>query len=81
MESNLIEALWLGYARKVGVPEHTTQWVETRRGFFAGAAGLFSAILDMLEPGEEPTDGDLAKMDALNEELKRFVTDVANGLG
>mgnify|MGYP001606479178 CR=1 FL=1 len=81
MESNLIEAAWLGYALKFGVPEHTPQWIETRRGFFAGAAALFSAILLMLDPGTEPTDADLTKMDALNAELERFVTDLQTGRG
>ena len=33
----------------------------------------------MLEPGEEATEGDLTKMDDLNDELERFAVDLKEG--
>jgi hypothetical protein len=38
----------------------------------AGSAILFQALLKMLDPGEEPTDADLDKMDAISKELNAF---------
>jgi hypothetical protein len=40
--------------------------------FFAGAQHLFSSIVTILDPGEEPTDADIHKMDLIDRELQKF---------
>ena len=40
--------------------------------FMVGAQHLFASIMTILEPGEEPTDADLNRMDLINDELETF---------
>ena len=70
----LIEAGWHGL-RIQALPEDASeiQLSEMRMAFFAGAQHLFSSIMSILDPGEEPTDADLKKMDQIHAELKEFL--------
>lgn len=52
------------------------QRVETRRAFYQGAIAMFSGIVRMLEPGQEPTEKDLGKMDAIQAEIDQFMADL-----
>lgn len=75
-----IDALWQSY-RKILAPDvGATQVIETRRAFYAGAQGLFHAILAGLDSGTEPTDADLARMDEIHAELTEFCELVKNGV-
>lgn len=60
-------------AYKRDVPE--AQLRELRMAFFAGAQHLFASILSILDPGAEPTDKDMQRMAAIDQELKRFIHD------
>ena len=42
---------------------------EMQLAFMAGAEHLFSSIMGILDPGEEPTDADLSRMDLIHKEL------------
>src|SRR5690606_29496803 len=42
---------------------------QLRSAFFAGAQHLFGSIMGILDPGEEPTERDLRRMDLINHEL------------
>jgi hypothetical protein len=76
----IINNAWLSYRANV-MPKHagTIQVMETRQAFFAGAATLFATItgesfLDG-DPGDgdiEPTKMDLAKMEAIQDEINVF---------
>ena len=68
-----IAAGWHSY-RKMAMPPDAPeiQIEECRLAFWAGSAILFQALLKMLDPGEEPTEADLAKMDAISKELNAF---------
>ena len=77
--TNLIELLWRLFAGAVKIPPGGTQWIESRRCFFAGALTLFEAVMMILEPGAEPIEQDLARMDALAKELERFREDLQGG--
>lgn len=59
---------WDNY--KLLLPSPATERDEL--AFWAGASVLFMLMIRMLDPEEEPTDADMAKMDRLNEELQRF---------
>ena len=78
---NIIEALWQMFAGAVEVPPGGTQWIESRRCFFAGAMTLFEAVMRIIEHGAEPTAADYARVGAIAAELERFGKDLASGLG
>lgn len=79
-ETNMIETLWLLFAASVKIPTGGTQWIESRRCFFMGAATLFEAIQRIIEPGEDPTAADLSRMDRIAKELARYQEEMAKGL-
>jgi hypothetical protein len=49
---------------------------ECRLAFFAGAQHLFGSIMGMLDPGSEPTDADLERMDSIDRELSGFAEEL-----
>jgi hypothetical protein len=78
--SDRISAAWREYRTKaIRLDAPAVQATECRRAFYAGAATMLTAILTMLEPGEEPTEKDLANMDALRGELVAFAEAVRAG--
>lgn len=79
-KSNWIDEQWLSYRREV-IPANAPmiQITESRRAFYAGAEALLSVICGFLEPGTEPTIGDLEKMTAIHNELVQFAADVKAG--
>jgi hypothetical protein len=70
----IIELGWLSYLAVV-IPADAgdVQVSESRLAFFAGAQHLFSSIMNILDPGTEPTEQDLRRMDRINNELDEFV--------
>jgi hypothetical protein len=72
----LIEAGWVGLRIACDlIDAPADQLREMRMAFFAGAQHLFGSILNVLEPGEEPTDKDLQRMDLIHTELDAFIKD------
>ena len=73
-EGRLIEAGWVAFKaqclHKHAQPE---QVHDMHLAFFAGAQHLFASIMSILEPGAEPTDNDLKRMDLIHKELVLFV--------
>jgi len=70
----LIEAGWVGLrvaCNLIDAPADQLQ--EMRNAFFAGAQHLFASIMISLDPGEEPTEQDLNRMNLIDAELKRFI--------
>jgi len=79
-QPKLLDAAWRSYAEHV-IPANApdAQRVECRRAFYAGAQALYGGLIKMLDPGDEPTDADLARMEAIHDELEQFCEDVARG--
>jgi len=48
---------------------------EMRMAFFGGAQHLFGSIMKILEPGEEPTDNDMKRLDLIDAELKKYIAE------
>lgn len=73
-QGKIIEAGWMGL-RLMSVPEGASQTqIDTMRScFFAGAQHLFASIMQILEPGEEPTDKDMERLDLIHKELNDFI--------
>lgn len=69
----MIREHWESYVRDV-LPDDAPpmQIRECRLAFIAGATALFNTIMTMLDPGEEPTQGDLDRMTALERELAQL---------
>ena len=75
-QGKLIEAGWIAL-RIVAIPSDAPQIQldEMRSAFFAGAQHLFSSIMTILDPGEEPTDADMAHIGWIADELETFIKD------
>jgi hypothetical protein len=46
---------------------------QLRFAFFAGAQHLFGSMMGSLDPGQEPTEQDMRRMDLINHELGAFI--------
>lgn len=75
-KGKLIEAGFVGL-RLAAIPRDAPdlQVEEMRNAFFAGAQHLFASIMSILDPGEEPTEADLRRMDLIEKELRSFIHD------
>lgn len=72
----LIEAGWIGMRIACDlIDAPADQLREMRMAFFAGAQHLFGSIMTVLEPGDEPSDTDLRRLDLIDKELKAFIAD------
>lgn len=72
-EGRLIEAGWAAFRWLVLSPNAPEiQINEMRYAYMAGAQHLFSSILGILDPGQEPTDADMQRMDLIDKELLAF---------
>lgn len=71
-----IEAAWRAYKAILLADEPDPAVVEDCRvAFWGGAAVLYYAImLHGLDPGEEPTDADLARMASVDREVTEFAS-------
>lgn len=80
MNLEIIADLWASYERDaIPAGASRVQVQETKRAFYAGARGLFGALLRAIGEGEEPTEQDLRVMDAIHQELAFFAASVAAG--
>jgi len=77
-DGKLIEAGWIGL-RIAAIPAAApkVQLEEMRTAFFAGAQHLFSSIMTILDPGEEPTQADMDRLTLIQTELDRFIAEFA----
>ena len=75
MAKGRIEAGWHSFREKVIPPSASVaQVAATQAAYYAGASFLLAQMMLALDtgPGNEPTDGDLAMMDGIHEELVAF---------
>lgn len=76
----IIESEWETFKYAVGLADAPPQQLtEMRRAFYAGATMLFSQIMAGLEAGKEPTEGDLTRMSAIQNEMAEFNNRVKRG--
>ena len=70
----LIEAGWVAF-QHIFMSDPTVtgqQKHDMRIAFFCGAQHIFGSVINMLDPGDEPSDKDLARMDSVSQEIDRF---------
>lgn len=77
-DGKLVEAGWVAL-RLAAIPKDAPQVQvdEMRLAFMAGAQHLFASIMAILDPGEEPTEADLRKMDLISKELEKVRGELA----
>jgi hypothetical protein len=69
----LIEAGFTGFQKAVLPATASQLQIDMQRmAFFAGALHLFTSIMNVLDPGGEPTEKDLLRMSQIACELERF---------
>jgi len=75
----LVEAGFAAYVHLTGADKtmSTAALAELQMAFMAGADHLFSSIMSIMDPGEEPTDADLRRMDMIHAELERWRGSIA----
>jgi hypothetical protein len=72
-KGKLIEAGFAAFASFViSKDAPATQLDEMRIAFMAGAEHVWSSVMNMLDPGEEPTDADLRRMDLIQKEIDEW---------
>lgn len=72
----LIDTGFLGFRMAVLPLNAAPAQVEAMRAaFFAGASHVFSTIINMLDPGEEATEQDFKRLDNIQAELEKFMSD------
>ncbi|MCE4223367.1 hypothetical protein HCU64_06355 [Methylobacterium sp. C25] len=77
-DGHLIEAGWVGLRQMwlpADAPEH--QVADLRKAFMAGAQHTWGSIMNMLDPGDDPTTADLSRMDKIQKELDAFGAEIA----
>ena len=70
-----IAASWSTYVKTVGLsglPVWSTQYIETRRAFYAGAEMLMNALADAVSQEDEMPPGDEQVMRDLSDEVMEF---------
>lgn len=77
-DGKLIEAGWVGLKLAAIDPAAPQVQVdEMRLAFMAGAQHLFASIMGILDPGTEPTEADMRKMDLIAAELDKVRGEMA----
>lgn len=75
-QGQLIEAGWLGMRAACDLHDAPAiKLIEMRMAFFGGAKHLFYSIMNMMEPGAEPTDKDLERLHLIDRELRKFIAE------
>lgn len=73
-DGKLVEAGWISLRIAAINPDAPQdQLDEMRMAFMAGAQHVFASIMTIMDPGEEPTDGDLRRLDLIDGELRAFI--------
>lgn len=74
-EGKIMRGGWEGYKMLLDPRAGPVQLEETRIAFYAGAHHLFASIMNILDPGKEPTEKDLNQMSLINKELEEFIVE------
>jgi hypothetical protein len=79
IEGGFRSPLAIGYHEPEKIPPD--QLTEMRRVFFAGAQHLYASMLDIMDPGTEPTEADMRRMTLIDSELRAFLEEQKASLG
>ena len=70
----LVDEKWEEFYRRILQPigPSPIQIRETRRAFYAGVDAVFTEVLNRMSMDGEPTKEDIALLDGITKDLKRF---------
>jgi hypothetical protein len=72
-DTGMIAEEWASLSKAVHHSDTpSVQRSESRRMFYAGVAALLKILTTRMDPGEQETDADMARMDAIAAELNAF---------
>lgn len=72
-QGKLIEAGWASLrATCMAADAPDDQVREMRMAFMAGAQHVFASVMEVMDPGDEPSEADLKRMDLIDAELRAF---------
>jgi|SRR5262245_4094561 len=71
-DGKVIEAGWTAFLAVVHPEAPLDQRKEMELAFYAGAQHLFASIMNLLDPGQEPTDADMRRMSLIADELQKW---------
>lgn len=76
-KGQLVEVGWIAMMLHT-IPRDAseTQVSEMRKAFFMGAEHVWASIMNILDPGAEPTESDMRRMALINDELETFRKEV-----
>ena len=75
----IIEGGWWAFVETGGLKNAPGQQLsDMRKAYMLGAQHLFASIMGILDPGNEPTDRDLKRMDLIHDELEAFRRSLGN---
>lgn len=76
-EGKLVEKGWESF-RLLVIPINApdVQVDSMRKAFYCGAHHLFNGLLEILDPGDEPTEEDERRLQLVAKELDNFRTDL-----
>jgi hypothetical protein len=68
--------MWEGFSEAVipFAPKGSIQHEEMRKAFYSGGLCLFNWFMVQLDPDTEPTEADLARTEALEQEIRAYLT-------
>lgn len=74
MEFETFGSLWDEFHRRILIPMNadSIQVSEMRKAFYAGGYGLLSMLMTVMSSDSEPTQEDMARMDAIHGEFVAF---------
>lgn len=74
MTRMLILEGWNSYRREVIPAGASDEHIEEcKRAFYAGSMMLYQSIMTVLSPGNAITEKDIAQMQAISDEIKRYI--------
>lgn len=76
----IIEGGWKAMELLMLKDASDVQRTEMRKAYFFGAQHLWASIMGILEPGSEPTELDMERMNKIHAELEKFTEEMKKNL-
>lgn len=78
-QGKIIEGGWVAFVAVSGLQKAPANQLNAmRKAYMVGAQHLFASIMQMLDPGGEPSEGDMRRMDLIARELETFRRSLVN---
>jgi hypothetical protein len=72
-DGKLLEAGWNGFRALYLQGAQEAQVNDMRIAFYAGAQHIYGSMMSFMEAGEQPTETDMRRVEALDQEVSEFI--------